>query len=734
MRASLLRSSSLIAIASSIVAACSDTGGLSPSVGSRKQGAVNALSLDGIGTFRITQNEVRNLDAFRVPDTTVVVTTWQEQNDDSQWSPFFAISLNGRKISASRQTSDQLLLRYASFDPLEQPAGFAADREPLTDVRIVQFKTQVLSEYRSQLEAAGARIYRFLANNALIVEAPAYVANQISQQPQVRWMGPYRREYKFDPPLMAKLSANTGGSSARYHIEVFERGLYQQNIVGERIEELGGRVEVTIPEGFFMDATLSPDQLLQVASMDQVAHVDEWSPGEADDIQVRTIGGADYLEDQTGFSGLGVRAEVLDLGVLATHQEFADTPLIPHGQQSVASHGTSTTGINFARGINPQAKGVVPEAQGISAAEQFLTDRYQHTAELVQDPYFAVYQSNSWGGNLTTLYTTESAQMDDIIFLDDFVITQSQSNAGSQLSRPQAWAKNIVSVGGLRHCNPTCTTDMSQHVWHNSGSIGPAADGRIKPDLAHFYDGVFAPTAPNPTSYDTGFGGTSAATPIVAGHFGLFFQMWHNGLFGNPTSNTVFDSRPHESTARAFLINTAIQWTFSGTSDDRTRTHQGWGLPSVQNLYDLSSQIFYVNETDVLQQFQSTSYQLEVLDGTPALKATMVYKDPMGTTSSTLHRINDLDLMLTSPSGIVYWGNNGLLAAMWSSPDGSADSKDTVENVFVQDPETGFWNITVIATEINQDSHPDTPDVDADYALVVSGVNVATARGPIREQ
>jgi len=112
----------------------------------------------------------------------------------------------------------------------------------------------------------------------------------------------------------------------------------------------------------------------------------------------------------------------------------------------------------------------------------------------------------------------------------------------------------------------------------------------------------------------------------------------------------------------------------------------------------------------------------------------MVYKDPMGTTSSTLHRINDLDLMLTSPSGIVYWGNNGLLGAMWSSPDGNPDPLDTVENVFVQNPETGFWNITVIAREINQDSHPDTPDIDADYALVVSGINIATARGPIKEQ
>src|SRR5262249_1032742 len=105
---------------------------------------------------------------------------------------------------------------------------------------------------------------------------------------------------------------------------------------------------------------------------------------------------------------------------------------------------------------------------------------------------------------------------------------------------------------------------------------------------------------------------TSAATPITAGHFGLFFQMWHNGIFGNPVSDTVFNSRPHQSTARAFLINTAQQWDFSGTTDDRTRTHQGWGMASVRNLYDLRGNIFYVDETDVLQQLGSTTYQLTV--------------------------------------------------------------------------------------------------------------------------
>ena len=76
---------------------------------------------------------------------------------------------------------------------------------------------------------------------------------------------------------------------------------------------------------------------------------------------------------------------------------------------------------------------------------------------------------------------------------------------------------------------------------------------------------------------------------------------------------------------------------------------------------------------------------------------------------------------MTSPSDVVYWGNNGLLDGNWSTPGGVANTIDTVENVFVENPEDGLWIVEIIASEINQDGHVETPELDADFALVVSG-------------
>ena len=104
------------------------------------------------------------------------------------------------------------------------------------------------------------------------------------------------------------------------------------------------------------------------------------------------------------------------------------------------------------------------------------------------------------------------------------------------------------------------------------------------------------------TAYTDDFGGTSGATPIIAGHCGLFFQMWADGIFGNEVDpgGTVFDNRPHMTTAKAVMINNAKQYPFTGATSDLTRVHQGWGWPNVQNVYDRREKMYIVNETELL--------------------------------------------------------------------------------------------------------------------------------------
>jgi fibronectin type 3 domain-containing protein len=369
---------------------------------------------------------------------------------------------------------------------------------------------------------------------------------------------------------------------------------------------------------------------------------------------------------------------------------------------------------------------MLPDAeQPIFSSYSYMSDRYAHTQELVNPSgsYRAVFQTNSWGNTRTYYYTTISAEMDEIIFDLDILISQSQSNAGNQDSRPQAWAKNILSVGGVRHYN---TLDRGDDCWCTSASIGPAEDGRVKPDVWHFYDYTLAPYYTSDTSY-TEFGGTSGATPITAGHMGLIFQMWADGVFaGGPgLGRDVFNYRPHAATAKALLIHSAYQYPFTGTTHDKTRMHQGWGMADVQNLHDMAQAHSWnfpvlIDESAVITPLETHTYNVNVTGSDP-LKATLVYADPPGVPGAGVNRINDLSLKVTSPSAVIYWGNNGLDVGVWSTSGGSSNTIDTVENVFIETPEVGSWTIQVLADEVVQDGHVETPALDADYALVVSG-------------
>jgi serine protease AprX len=592
-------------------------------------------------------------------------------------------------------------------------SGVPAVAAPAESAYLLQFRTTLSDAQRHQLKGLGVRLGAFVQDGTYVARMTS--TSRVSRLSYVREVRPFQAQ-----PRIAAL-----GGSSTYLIALAEQDAKDQQTVADKVKSLGGKVVEMSASREHIMAVLDAGQAAQLAKLPAVIAIDPVSAPETDMAISRESSGANHIETAGGYRGRGVRGEVMDGGLRTTHQEFrARPPLMHTGNSSSTSHGTSTYGQIFASGVSAARRGLLPEAQGIFAVYN-SGDRYAHTKQLV-DPagqYRAVFQSNSWGDSLTTSYNTVSQQMDRIVFDHDILICQSQSNAGTRSSRPQAWAKNVLSVGGHYHYD---TIDRADDKWNGGASIGPAADGRIKPELSNYYDRIDTTTSTNDTAYTASFGGTSGATPITCGNAGLMFQMWADGVFdGGPgKGRDVFASRPHAATAKALLINTANQHTFSGTTHDQTRTHQGWGTASVRNLYDRAKAGGWklpvlVNETDLLTTGQSSKYTVTSNGQTP-LRATLAYTDPAGAPGAARAAVNDLTLKVTAPNGTVYWGNNGLLAGNWSTSGGSRNTVDTVENVLIQTAAAGTWTVEVIATEVNVDGHVETAATDADYALVVS--------------
>ncbi len=669
------------------------------------------------------------------PAGLAVFATWTE-NGTQRWSSYSRDA--GRSWSQGRPTPMTLRLHDGAVEPGRPMPAAAGGLGLGADARlyIVQLRTVSLPEWRAALAGAGAEPLRFFPFNAHIVRMSPGAVSQVERLDFVERVEPYHPSYRLEAELRDWLAGApvTGAFDDRGRLRVnvmaFEWGPRGKTRILGASEPFGASTADYFPSGHVLELWVDRDALRHVAALDDVQWIDRWMPFESDMDIGRQDAGADWLEGNFGYCGDGVAGEVLDGGTEETHQDFDG--ILVHGSNSSSSHGTNTYGIVFGNGARDgdgqaQATGFLPcsGAQGIAADYAFLVDRFAHTQELKNDPYYASFQTNSWGSSRTTQYTSISSEMDDIIWRLDIAITQSQSNAGNQNSRPQAWAKNIISVGGIRHYN---TLDTSDDAWSSGASIGPAADGRIKPDLHYYYDSIYTTTSGN--GYTSGFGGTSGATPMVAGVLGLFVQMWSDNVWNtDPQGATVFERQPHFATIKALLVNNAFQYTFTGTTSDLTRTHQGWGRPNVQTAKERAANSLVIDQSVALSVGNSTTYDVLVQAGEPELKVTMIYPDPPGTTSSTLHRINDVDLVVTAPDGTTYYGNNGLDAGNYSTPGGSPNSVDTVENVFVQNPQAGVWTVRVDAVEVNQDGWLETPGDDVAFALVVTGANADAVCG-----
>jgi hypothetical protein len=673
--------------------------------------------------LRETTSSVRPGTTGGDPAGLAMFATWTE-NGAQPWSAWSRDA--GTTWSEARPTDDRLRLLAGAVgagQAIPRPAnGLALPAGGR--VHLVQFRTVSLPEWRDALEAAGVEIVGFFPHNAHLVRMPASLRGAVEELDFVRRVEPFHPSYRIEPELTDWIGGAgidravfDADGRVRLNVMAFEWGPAGKSRIATFAENLGADVARYFPSGRILELWVPRDAIATLAAHDDVSWIDRWSEPETD-----MDGGADWLETNFGYCGDGVRGEVMDSGVQSNHPDFDG--ILHHGNWDTSSHGTSTYGIVFGNGArdgdgDATATGFMPceGAQGIFADYGFLGDRFAHTEELKNDPYFASFQTNSWGNARTTAYTSVSSEMDDIIFRLDIAITQSQSNAGNQNSRPQAWAKNIVSVGAIRHRN---TLDESDDAWSSGASIGPAADGRLKPDVHYWYDDIRTTTTGS--GYTNTFGGTSGATPQVAGILGLMLQMWADDVWGtDPQGATVFEKQPHHTTIKALLVNNAKQYTFTGTTSDLTRTHQGWGRPNVQIAHERAANSFVVDWDQVLTVGQTASYDINVPAGETELKITMIYPDPPGTTSSTLHRINDVDLRVVAPDGTEYFGNVGLDAGNYSVPGGAPNGVDTVENVFVESPASGVWTVEVSAAEVNVDGYLETAGDDVVFSLVVTG-------------
>lgn len=413
----------------------------------------------------------------------------------------------------------------------------------------------------------------------------------------------------------------------------------------------------------------------------------------------------------TDLDGSGQIVAVADSGLDEDHGDFGtrvvgNNDVIGDGSTADkhSGHGTHVSCTVLGDGAQGGYAGVAPEAElFFQAMENDNTGNFQSPSlnYLLNSAYSAGARThtNSWGSSQASdhgKYTSSAEDIDDRANYydryyngrDGLTILFAAGNDGPNTGTvgAPATAKNILSVGN--HQN---RYSGSPDTIMSGSSRGPTDDGRIKPDL--IAPGGYVRSCRAAEATDTGsstwsstyyleYTGTSMATPNAAG-VATMIREYLEEIAQRPS--------PQGALVKALMVLGATDLG----SRDIPNDNEGWGKVNLrETLAPSSGQGIWVDDRSVVSATgNSKSYTFNITQSNGGFKTVLAWSDERGSTFASKQLVNNLDLEVTSPSGLVYLGND--FANGRSTTGGSSDTLNNLEVILLDSAEVGIWTVKV---------------------------------------
>jgi subtilisin family serine protease len=579
-----------------------------------------------------------------------------------------------------------------------------------SDRLVIQLDGPMTKQRRAAIDATGVRVQGYLPPNAFILTIPEGVnADAARNLDFVRWSAPYQPGWKVEPSLLG-LEGALDVNISFFGDETEELAKNMLNTVaGVQVHSAGrnGRemlVTATVPANTLTQIAMLPgvqfvEPALEAVERNSVSH-DAVQSGQSNQQPLWN----------NGLTGEGQVVGVQDSRINVNHCMFVDTVPVGPGHRKIvnyigslgaSSHGTHVAGTiagnRIGTGPDDDYHGVAYMAKiAYAPTPSFLNGAQFYSQLQTAHNFGARVHTNSWGADFRTDYNAWTRAIDEFSYdFEESLVVFAVTNQGS-LYTPEN-AKSVLAVGASDRSFPNGINN------HCTAGIGPTQDGRRKPEVYAPGCGIQSASSGSTCSLNSS-SGTSMATPAISGAATLIRQYFTDGYYPTGVVGENESIFPTGALLRAVVLNSTRDMTgITGFPSNL----EGWGrLVADDALYfpgDSRSMVVRdVRNTadEALSTGETYEFVVQVNGSEELFRATMAFTDPPAAAGAFNAVINDVNLVVESPSGTIYRGN--AMSGGLSIPNtATVDGINSVEQVLVSSPEAGVWTIRVEAPAVN---------------------------------
>lgn len=576
--------------------------------------------------------------------------------------------------------SAQLQVRLKSGTYELNPGSYLNLQKNQPTYGVALWDRPVLAEDKKALADLGIQISHYLPENAFEVRIPAGLSATDLRLAGISAFTEWTPLMKLDGPL-------AHGDYPQW--SVLENGwIAVQYLVSDEFTSPPSWVVQSKDLGnHWYSGTLKAERIEDLASLQTVLFIQAIEePGSPENDNSRSAARVAFAQQNGQYTGRNVVVSVGDDGDIGPHADYKGR-LTSLAGPSIGDHGDHVAGTVFGAGnIDPDAAGIATHATMIySNYPSNLTNTDLHYTQ-----YGIRVTNSSYSNGCNAGYTAYAQQVDkDMIDNPALVHVFSAGNSnGSNCNYGAGSQWGNITGGHKQGKNVVATANITNlDVIAGSSSRGPAADGRIKPDLAAIGTNVYSTIDPNTYGSKTG---TSMAAPGVAG----FFAVLHNAY------DEIQGDTATGGLLKAIAMNTADDLGNRGPD-----FIYGFGRINARKAIRTIADTSWFSST--ISTGDTSTFDISVPSGAQQVRMMLYWNDKEGSVAASQALVNNLDaevVNLTTSISYLPWvlDHTPNATTLNNLATRGVDSLNNVEQITLDNPAAGDYRFSVYGTNVPQ--------------------------------